>query len=532
MKKRVLSLLMAIAICLSMLPSAALAEIPGTGTNEGQTEEQIPDEQKPEEQIPEERIPDEQNPDEQNPDKQNPEEQNPEEQNPDEQKPAKAPRKVPAAETHTGDHGRYTMPEGATWQGVSSLPTESGYYYLTGYVKIDSTWKPADGTVLCLNGYGISMTKNGPVIEVQPGVIFTLCDCNGGKGKITHGENSDGKKPTGRGVHVSENGTFTMYGGSITGNTSPSSSGDGVYVSENGTFTMNGGSITGNKSYYGGVYVKENGTFTMNGGEITGNTSSSYGGGVYVSENGTFIMNGGSITDNAASSENKSYGGGVYSAGTFTMTGGSITRNKAKYGGGVWTGASFTVTGNVNITGNVGIDSKTASNGYLAGNSITIGNGKLEPEARIGVTSNKIDPGKFATIATGAKDSCTADNFTADAGEPFGIKVERGTGTDVNVNLYNGLPHIHYRCNGKDENGAETCNGIGHTEENVLKFTPWTDANELPTASGEYYLTTDVTLDSAWDLRGAGLNEVRFVLCLNGHSIKLKDGAAGNVINI
>ena len=120
MKKRVLSLLMAIAICLSMLPSAALAEIPGTGTNEVQTEQQITDEQNPDEQNPDEQNPDEQNPDKQNPDKQNPDEQksdeqNPDKQNPDEQKPAKAPRKAQTAETHTGDHGEYTLPKGATW---------------------------------------------------------------------------------------------------------------------------------------------------------------------------------------------------------------------------------------------------------------------------------------------------------------------------------------------------------------------------------------------------------------------------------
>ena len=873
---------MAIAICLSMLPSAALAEIPGTGTNEVQTEQQITDEQKPEEQIPDEQKPDEQKPEEQNPEQQKPEEQkpdeqNPDKQNPDEQKPAKAPRKAPAAETHTGDHGGYTLPEGKTWQGVSSLPSDSGYYYLTQNVTIGSTWKPADGTVLCLNGYSISMTNNGPVIHVQPDVTFTLCDCNGSQNRYTHGithggngrgagvlvgqsattedtartngavfnmyggaifnnypwkasgenaasasgvligggtfnmyggkitenkltedgglgggvfvanqgsfhmsggeisgntakegggvfvggsygyhdfsasaggtftmsggkitdnsgtgggvyvssgsntsftvsgsaqitgntsnnvylgeyngqsnpikvdgvldrtasigvsvetanqvvatgiseENakcftSDNKKYSlqydstsktltlvghdnhpicgktcthgnkhdvitnwrsisteaglnavimggcyyltqdveitstwepangvtlclnghsitlvgrdhssvikvesgtftlcdcsgdsgkitngykdggsqkypGRGVSVSKNGTFTMYGGSITGNTE-----GGVFVGSNRTFTMNGGSITGNTvtGSGGGVYVASGAEFTMNGGEISGNTSSSYGGGVYVYNGAEFTMTGGSITDNVAgaSNENKSYGGGVYSTGTFTMTGGSITGNKAKYGGGVWTDASFTVSGNVNITGNVGIDSKTASNVLRSLGTITIGREGLKPEAKIGVTySNKIDTGKFVTIATGAKGSCTADNFTADAGEPFGIKVERGTGTDVNVNLYNGLPHIHYRCNGKDENGAETCNGIGHTEEEVLEFTPWTDASALPTTSGEYYLTTDVTLDSAWDLRGVGLNEVRFVLCLNGHSIKLKNGESGNVINI
>ena len=866
MKKRVLSLLMAIAICLSMLPSAALAEIPGTGTNEVQTEQQITDEQKPEEQKP-----DEQNPDEQKPDEQNPDEQNPDEQNPDEQKPAKAPRKAPAAETHTGDHGRYILPEGATWQGVSSLDeiTEAGNYYLTGFVTISSTWKPADGTVLCLNGYGISMTKDGPVIHVQPDVTFTLCDCNGngggithksgrgagvlvgqsattedtartntavfnmyggaiynnypqkasgenaasasgvligggtfnmyggkitgnklaedgglgggvfvanqgsfhmsggeisgnhategggvfvgglygyhdfsacsggaftmsggsitgnsgtgggvyvsagsntsftvsgsaqitdntgsnvylnknkdgqsntikvdgvldgtarigvsvetanqvvatgisaenkehffrdndkyelqydstsqtltlvghdkhpicgdvnckehetiswtavsdltqitragyyyltqdveitrtwepangvtlclnghsitlvkndnpsvielnsglftlcdcsgGKGKITHGYKNSSTKYLGRGVSV-YGGMFTMYGGSITGNTTTTSFGGGVYV-KNATFNMYGGSITGNTSSpAGGVYVGENGTFNMNGGEITGNTSSSYGGGVYVYKKAEFTMTDGSITDNAASSsENKSYGGGVYvqnDAIKFTMTGGSITGNKAKYGGGVWTGASFTVSGNVNITGNVGINGNTASNVYPSLVKITIGGEGLKPGARIGVTyGNTIDTGKFATIATGAKGSCTVDNFTADAGEPYGIKVEKN-GAYVDVNLYNGLPHIHYRCNGKDENGAETCNGIGHTEKKVLEFTPWTDASALPTTSGEYYLTTDVTLDSAWDLKCVGSNEVRFVLCLNGHSIKLKNGESDNVINI
>ena len=872
MKKRVLSLLMAIAICLSMLPSAALAEIPGTGTNEVQTEQQITDEQKPEEQNPDKQNPDEQKPEEQNPDEQNPDKQNPDEQNPDEQKPAKAPRKVQTAETHTGDHGEYTLPKGATWQGVDSLPSDSGYYYLTKDVTISSTWKPADGTVLCLNGYGISLNGNGPVIEVQPDVTFTLCDCNGsgkgggithasssngrgagvlvgqsavtedtartntavfnmyggaiynnypweaggenaasasgvligggtfnmyggkitgngltdveslgggvfvanqgsflmrggeisgnhategggvfvggsygyhdfsasaggtftmsggkitgnsgtgggvyvssgsdtsftvsgsaqitgntgsnvylgeykgqsntikvdgvldrtasigvsvetanqvvaenisaenakrftsdnskyslqydstsqtltlvghdkhpicgdvnckehetiswtavsdltkitragyyyltqdveikdswspangvtlclnghsitlvgydnpsvielnsgiftlcdcsgGKGKITHGYKTGSKiKYTGRGVSV-YGGMFTMYGGSITGN-DYDYSGGGVHV-RNATFNMYGGSITGNTSSpAGGVYVNEKGTFNMNGGEISGNTSSSYGGGVYVYNGAEFTMTDGSITGNAASSnENKSYGGGVYvqkDAIKFTMTGGSITGNKAMYGGGVWTGASFTVSGNVNITGNVGIDSKTASNVYPSLVKITIGGEGLKPEARIGVTSNTIDPGKYVTIATGAKDSCTVDNFTADAGEPYGIKVE-STGTGVDVNLYNGLPHIHYRCNGKDENGAEMCNRIGHKEDNVLEFTPWTDANELPTASGHYYLTKDVTLDSAWEIKYTSNSQVRFVLCLNGHSIKLKDGVSGNVINI
>ena len=871
MKKRVLSLLMAIAICLSMLPSAALAEIPGTGTNEVQTEQQItdeqkpeekiPDEQKPDEQIPEQQKPDEQNPDKQNPDKQNPEEQKPEEQkpdkqNPDEQKPAKAPRKVQTAETHTGDHGGYTLPEGATWQGVSSLPSDSGHYYLTGFVTISSTWEPANDTVLCLNGYGISMTGNGPVIHVQPGVTFTLCDCNGSQNPNAHGITHDsGSNGRGAGVLVGQSattkgtagtntavfnmyggaiynnypweaggenaasasgvliggGTFNMYGGKITENklTEGGGLGGGVFVANQGSFHMSGGEISGNTATEGGgVFVggsygyhdfsaSAGGTFTMSGGKITGNSGT--GGGVYVSSgsntsftvsgnvnitgnkagdktsnnvylgeyngksntikvdevldstasigvsvetanrvvatgisaenakrftndnkkyslqydstsktltlvghdnhpvcgktcthgnkhsvettwnpigterelnaakagnyyltkdvtisskwspadgvvlclngysiisqdstsvievkhsvtftlcdcsggngkithgpdpnnmgetisgsgvlvnwSGTFILYGGSITGNktvrnysgggvnmsgghfqmyggAITGNTAQFGdgGGVYmaSGAEFTMTGGEITGNTATisnsytigsgqghgYGGGVYVKGTMTVSGSAKIQDNkhgtqtfvsgttYHITDLITSNVYLDGKSITIGEDGLGSSAKIGVTSGTTPAtGKYVTIATGAKDSCTADNFTADAGEPFGIKVE-STGTGVDVNLYNGLPHIHYRCNGKDENGAETCNGIGHTEDKVLEFTPWTDANELPTASGHYYLTKDVTLEKTWYIQYTNGN-VRFVLCLNGHSIKLKDGASGNdVINI
>jgi hypothetical protein len=146
----------------------------------------------------------------------------------------------------------------------------------------------------------------------------------------------------GSGVFVS-NGTFTMDGGEISGNTG----GGGVYVS-NGTFTMNDGDVSGNTafSYGGGVSVVDYGTFTMNGGEISGNTVSSYsssGGGVYVS-NGTFTMNDGDISGNTASSSYYySYGGGVYVYnGTFTMNDGDISGNTASSpsypscGGGVY----------------------------------------------------------------------------------------------------------------------------------------------------------------------------------------------------
>ena len=406
-----------------------------------------------------------------------------------------------------------------SWNAVSDLTkiTGAGYYYLTQDVEIKEPWSPANEVTLCLNGHSITLVDrdNSSVIEVRSG-NFTLCDCSGSKGKITHGYKPDSKiKYTGRGVSV-YGGTFNMYGGSITGNTE-----GGVFVGSNRTFTMNGGSITGNTvtGSGGGVYMASGAKFTMNGGEISGNTSSSYGGGVYVYNGAEFTMTGGSITDNAAGSSNSpnSYGGGVYSAGTFTMTGGSITRNKAEYGGGVYVGSygTFTVSGNVNITGNVDIDSNTASNVFRSLGTITIGGKGLKPEAKIGVTyGNTIDPGKFVTIATGATDSCTVDNFTADAGEPYGIKVERN-GTDVNVNLYNGLPHEHPIC-------GKTCGHTGNEHTNI-EWKPVSGLDAI-TEAGNYYLTQDVTSSKTWTCS----RDVN--LCLNGHSITMTDDR--NAINV
>ena len=522
MKKRVLSLLMAIAICLSMLPSAALAEIPGTGTNEVQTEQQItdkqnpdkqnpdkqnPDKQKPEEQIPDEQKPDEQIPEQQKPEEQNPDKQNPDEQNPDEQKPAKAPRKVPAAETHTGDHGKYTLPEGETWQGVSSLPDKSGYYYLTQNVTIDSTWKPADDTVLCLNGYGISMTKNGPVIEVQPNVTFTLCDCNGRQNQythgITHGGNGRGAGVlVGKSAKIGEETTagkntavFNMYGGAIYNNYpwkasgENAASGSGVLIG-GGTFNMYGGKITENKltedgGLGGGVFVANQGSFLMSGGEVSGNTAKE-GGGVFV--------------------------GGLYghhdlyavSGGTFTMSGGSITDNSGT-GGGVYvsTGSntSFTVSGSAQITGN------TSSNVYLEehnGKSNTIKvDETLGSTASIGVTTAKAGQ----TVAMDISEE-NAQHFTSDDSK-YSLKYDSKKQTLTMV--------------GHDKHPI--CGDVNCKEHETISWNAVSDLTKI-TGAGHYYLTQDVKIEDPW----SPANGV--TLCLNGHSITLVGYDNSSVIEV
>ena len=173
----------------------------------------------------------------------------------------------------------------------------------------------------------------------------------------------------GGGVHVQNHGTFTMTGGTISGNSARYGGGVDVYDS---TFTMTGGTISGNSATYdgGGVNVRYS-TFTVTGGAITGNSAGS-GGGVNVFE-GTFNMSGGAISGNSAiGSSDGARGGGVYAfEGPFNMSGGEISGNSARNGGGVYYSRFGTNVGSLNLGGSAVIQNNTASD---SGNNVRIGN--------------------------------------------------------------------------------------------------------------------------------------------------------------
>ena len=276
------------------------------------------------------------------------------------------------------------------WVGVDDLSDikSAGNYYLKKDVTIDDQWQAVNDVVLCLNGYSISsnlsssISTNG-VIQISGDVTFTLTDCNGSgqnRGIITH---ESGKN--GRGVYVADGGVFYMYGGEISGNTitEKEQNGAGVYVDGgNASFTMTGSAkITDNHTIYnkpngasgGGVGVF-NGSFTMSGdAEISKNTSTASGAGVFINTDSSarFIM-----ADNAKITENVVYsrsgGGGVYiNNSTFTMSGNTvISSNQAPFGGGVRVdgdGSTFTMSGNARISEN------TANSGSGMGGGVYVG---------------------------------------------------------------------------------------------------------------------------------------------------------------
>ena len=238
-------------------------------------------------------------------------------------------------------HDKHTEMTFDPWLASDSLPETSGAYYLTQNVTLNATWQPPADTVLCLNGKTI--TYNGKALAVTGGTV-TITDCAKSWKAGTMDATAEtasiakdgtlilyrGKLAGKRGIDA--NGTFVMYGGTVTGSTN-----SGVRLDNDAAFTMNGGTITGNSaSKYGAGVCVTSGTFTMNGGEITENSiadGNAYGGGVYVKHGAKFIMNDGIISRNTLGAKT-CHGGGVSVVGIFEMNNGEIINNSTKGAGG------------------------------------------------------------------------------------------------------------------------------------------------------------------------------------------------------
>lgn len=345
----------------------------------------------------------------------------------------------------TQDENGYVWVGDGTQEQPYQCVLSEGTYYLATDLALEAPSNTQFGSIqimenvtFCLNGHTITVKANREAFKITksvdpPSPTLTLSDCQGG-GKITHDSSF-----LGNGVNLSENCNFIMYGGSITGNTTVWSSG-GVYVQDSGKFYMHGGEISGNNassnsgSSGGGVHIGS-GAFTMTGGMISGNSASNNGGGVHIS-----------------------------SGSTFTMAGGTISGNNAENGGGVYANGSCTVSGAVQITGNK--QGTSAGNVYLrSGKTITIGTNHLSSDASIGVTTQNPPANEDIAIATGANLD-DKQYFHSDTGENYLFYVtSNGTICMTTANA-----HDHPICGAScSHNGSshtsETWQPIGPAEE-------------------------------------------------------------------
>ena len=169
----------------------------------------------------------------------------------------------------------------SSYTAANSLPKKTGNYYLTSDVTLrdTGTWRPADGTVLCLNGQTVREfafdTPAYDAITVGSGVTFSLTEC-----------------------------------ASIQGDIHCAISAATHTVNNSGTFNFYNGQLRGTKSKADGAAVYNTGTFNMYGGTITNNSTTARGGGVYNANECNLY--GGTITNNGT-------GGGVYNNGTLSV---------------------------------------------------------------------------------------------------------------------------------------------------------------------------------------------------------------------
>ena len=319
MKRRIVSVLMALVMALSLLPVQALAEDAAVGEPVTEIEQA--------EQIGEGKEPGD------------PEEQTGEGEEPgdpeEEQEPGEP--EEPVREFVQGE-AQLTVSTAAMAAGTAGETTEFADIYIAlnvgGSLKLlndvdyGGFMSVGANLTIDLNGYVLKMTG----IKVEKGVHLTIIDSRSdAEHKFT--PNTDGLW-----VLDETNGTKTVKGGVIYGGSAEK--GGGVYVAGGGTFTMTGGNIVGcmataSATFHargGGVFVADSGTFNMSGGSITGCTTV----GVY------------------------SYGGGIYNEGTMTLSGTAEIRDcHAKhssggdaFGGGISdNGGTPAISGNVRITG-------------------------------------------------------------------------------------------------------------------------------------------------------------------------------------
>ena len=324
MKRRIVSVLMALVMALSLLPVQALAEDAAVGepVTEIEQAEQIGEGKEPGD--PEEQTGEGEEPGD-------PEE----EQEPGEpEEPVRefvqgeAQLTVSTAAMAAGTAGERTVPG-----DFDEKRNAGGTLTMQNDVDYGGSMSVGANLTIDLNGYVLKM--NG--IKVEKGVHLTIRDSRpDAEHKFT--PNTDGLW-----VRDEQNGTKTVNGGVIYGGT---------------------GSSIGTSVYGGGVYVEGGGQFTMEGGNIVGCTASTTfqarGGGVFVAEKGTFTMSGGSIAG-CTTVGGRSYGGGIYNEGTVNLSGTAEIRDchakdsdegDAAFGGGISdSGGTPAISGDVRITG-------------------------------------------------------------------------------------------------------------------------------------------------------------------------------------
>ena len=420
----------------------------------------------------------------------------------------------------------------------------------THYVLVDNiqvaaaTYISAKDVTICLNGKQVTTTGDCNTFELSGTGKVRITDCTASRdaqgvytagtmtaksGKVLFmmaaGEAAarvdlyDGiltgcTTTTGSVARVQGKCSFYMYDGEISGNTGDSGV---VYIQNFGSFNMKGGEVKKNMSNWGGAFLLYGNRSVLNveNAKITGNTATGTGGAIYANS-GTVTIKNSEISGNVANQ-----GGAIDVQATvsghttvLTLDNAKVINNRTitSYGAVNWwnngSTAAVVLKGETVITGNIhGSETSTAErNLYVRDhwNYITChelsGNADVwlfVETSRINQTNDK----QYLNDSTSAVTQATLAYLHSD--KPEYMPGLAANGRLIMVDKPVAPEHPHKICN--DASCTE------HTTD--VEFTKWTTNNSLP-ASGAIFLDTDVTLSQELAISSGELK-----ICLNGHKI-------------
>ena len=329
---------------------------------------------------------------------------------------------------------------GAGNTASNSLPTTAGNYYLTKDVVISETWKPADGTVLCLNGKTITgEVKDKYVIYITNG-SFDLTDCSRNTGSIAYG---------GGGVFVDKGKTFNMYAGIIRNSINrglviygTANMYDGIIKENGGGVILNYSDYSTNFNMYGGSIIKNKtassdgagvnrlaGRFTVSGNvQITGNSKGNDITNVFSHNRGTIRIGADGLDENTQIGLTQPSNVGAIDivaandtdySDRFTADNAGVEIRYSQTGRTLYFSTLLTQTGfnfaSETLTAQYGDNVENQLNGVIAGNDITYSSNN-STAARVDRTTGKVTAvGEGKTVIKAIKKNPTpkSQNYRA-----------------------------------------------------------------------------------------------------------------------
>ena len=318
------------------------------------------------------------------------------------------------------------------WAGTATLPTRSGYFYLTEDITVASqrniTLNTRQEVYLDLNGHKAMAVNGERLYLVQKDSVLGITDHVGG-GVMGAGGQADNNCG---GFLMQNTSTLKLYSGTLTmsEDADPSVTRGGI-IESSGTVAVYGGTITGGKARVGGN-ISSTGKVSILGGTVKDGSASSVENGYALGGN---ICMEGKKAELVISGENTVISGGTVS---------TVKDGKSSWapGGNIFadTGAKVTIDGGATVTGGRSSD---GHNIYLSTNNTVLNLGKCtihntsDKSANIAVEAGTvtIDGATITNEGAGAVNVLT--NNTADY--VAAIYMKSGTvsgGTDGNIGLY------------------------------------------------------------------------------------------------